>query len=68
MTDPLDNLDDSVDTVRWSEALEEGIPEATLRRAMEHCPMRRDDCDEFYFLRSELAQALGRIEWEDSNK
>jgi hypothetical protein len=62
MTDP------SVDTIRWSEAREEGIPEAKLKRAMEHCTMRRDDHNEFYFIRSELDAALETIEWEDSNK
>jgi hypothetical protein len=71
MTDPLDPGapgDDSADAIRWSEAREAGIPEATLKRAMEHCPNRRDDYGEFYFLCDELNKALKKIAWEDANK
>jgi hypothetical protein len=65
MTDPRD---DSADTIRWSEALAEVIPVATLRRALKHCPIRKDDHGEIYFVRSELTRALERLSWEDSNK
>jgi hypothetical protein len=68
MTDTSGDLDNSVDTIRWSEAREEGVPVATLSRVLKHCPIRKDDHGEIYFVRSELTRALDRLAWEDSNK
>jgi hypothetical protein len=52
------------DTIRWSEAIAEGIDEDTLRLALDYEWHHHDDHNEVYWLRNELAKLLVLIEAE----